>query len=74
MYHSTFSLVCWASPSRVLDNLKLAGCPKGIEDKKYDRNSFIFNFVFVFDADVDVAPYEPVIRKLGAVLRDCEVI
>ena len=58
---------------RVLDNLKVAGCPKGIEDKKYDRNSFIFNFVFVFDADVDVAAYESVIRKLGAVFHDCEV-
>ena len=51
----------------------MAGCSKGIEDKKYDRNSFIFNFVFVFDADVDVAPYESVIRKLGAVFHDCEV-
>ena len=51
----------------------MAGCPKGIEDKKYDRNSFIFNFVFVFDADVDVAAYESVIRKLGAVFHDCEV-
>ena len=64
----------WASTTcSVLDNLKVAGCPKGIEDKKYDRNSFIFNFVFVFDADVDVAAYESVIRKLGAVFHDCEV-
>jgi hypothetical protein len=56
-----------------LDTIKIAGCPKGIEDKSYSRNAFIFNFGFVFDTNVDLAPFEIVIRKLGTSFRDYEV-
>lgn len=42
------------------------GCPRGITDKKYDRNTLIFNFGFVFDKKCDTAPFESVVRKLGS--------
>ena len=50
------------------------GCPRGITDKKYDRNTLIFNFGFVFDKDCDTAPFESVVRKLGATFTIYEVI
>jgi len=49
------------------------GCPRGITDKKYDRNTLIFNFGFVFDKDCDTVPFESVVRKLGATFRIYEV-
>ena len=49
------------------------GCPRGITDKKYDRNTLIFNFGFVFDKDCDTVPFESVVRKLGASFRIYEV-
>ena len=49
------------------------GCPRGITDKKYDRNTLIFNFGFVFDKDCDTAPFESVVRKLGATFTIYEV-
>ena len=58
---------------RDLDGLKIAGCPKGIQNKKYDRNAFIFNFCFVFEGDCDITPYEGVIRKVGASFKEYEV-
>ena len=39
--------------------------PLRIEDDKYDRNALLFNVAFAFDADADVAPFNPVLRKLG---------
>ena len=50
------------------------GCPRGITDKKYDRNTLIFNFGFVFDKDCDTAPFESVVRKLGATFTIYEVV
>ncbi len=52
---------------------RVVGCPKAIEDKKYKRNMFIFNVVFVFDSSTDTTPYEPVIQKLGEAFKTCEV-
>ena len=49
------------------------GCPRGITDKKYDRNTLIFNFGFVFDKDCDTVPFESLVRKLGATFRIYEV-
>ena len=49
------------------------GSPRSIEDKKYDRNAFIFNFVFVFAADTDTSPHEAVILKLGDAFKSFEV-
>ena len=49
------------------------GCPCGITDKKYDRNTLIFNFAFVFDKNCDTAPFESVVRKLGETFKIYEV-
>ncbi|XP_065909440.1 GATOR1 complex protein NPRL2-like isoform X2 [Dysidea avara] len=51
----------------------IMGCPRGITDKKYDRNTLIFNFGFVFDKDCDTVPFESVVRKLGATFRIYEL-
>ena len=60
-------------PCRDVARYKIVGCPKGIDDKKYERNVFIFNFVFVFDSSTDTTPYEPVIQKLGDAFQTYEV-
>lgn len=52
---------------------RIMGCPKCIDDKKYERNAFIFNFVFVFSSSIDTSTYEPVIQKMGNAFRTYEV-
>ena len=52
---------------------KFIGCPKCIEDNKYERNAFMFNFVFVFDSSMDTSPYEAVILKMGNAFKSYEV-
>lgn len=52
---------------------KFIGCPKCIEDNKYERNAFMFNFVFVFDSSTDTSPYEAVILKMGNAFKSYEV-
>ena len=58
---------------RDVSGYRIVGCPKCISDKKYDRNAFIFNSVFVFDSTTDTSPYEPIIQKLGDAFRTYEV-
>ena len=52
---------------------KFIGCPKCIEDNKYERNAFMFNFVFVFESSTDTSPYEAVILKMGNAFKSYEV-
>ena len=52
---------------------KFIGCPKCIKDNKYERNAFMFNFVFVFDSSTDTSPYEAVILKIGNAFKSYEV-
>ena len=52
---------------------RVMGCPKCIDDKKYERNAFIFNFVFVFSSSINTSAYEPVIQKMGNAFRTYEV-
>lgn len=40
---------------------------------KYDRVYFRYNFCFVFDREADLSCYEPIVRKVGYVLKSCEV-
>ena len=49
------------------------GCPKVIQDNKYERNALLFNVVFVLDSSLDHTPYEPVLLKLGDTFRTYEV-
>lgn len=41
--------------------------------KRYERNFFRYNVCFVFDRTADLSCYEPIVRKIGRVLRACEV-
>ena len=52
---------------------RIVGCPKSIVDNKYARNALIFNVVFVFGAETDTSPYEPVVQKLGEAFKTYEV-
>lgn len=58
---------------REVAGYKFIGCPKCIEDNKYDRNAFMFNFVFVFDSTIDTSPYEAVVLKIGNAFKSYEV-
>ena len=49
------------------------GSPRCIDDKKYARNAFIFNFVFVFASSTNTTAYEPIVTKIGDTFRTCEV-
>ncbi len=60
--------------SRDVSGYRVVGCPKCIDDKKYKRNAFIFNFVFVFYSSTDHTPYEPLIQKIGEAFRTYEVM
>ena len=58
---------------RDVSGYRIVGCPRCIEDKKYARNAFIFNFVFVFASSTTSSPYESIITKIGDTFRTCEV-
>lgn len=49
------------------------GYPTGIANKKYARNVFHFNAVFVFDEDEDVKEFEPLVTKLAGYLTTLEL-
>ncbi len=58
---------------RDVGGYRIVGCPKSIEDKKYARNALIFNIVFVFSEDAEIAVFEPVVQKLGDAFKTYEV-
>ena len=58
---------------REVGDYRIMGCPKCIEDNKYERNAFIFNFVFVFSSSIDTSTYIPIIQKMGNAFRTYEV-
>ncbi|KAJ3249367.1 Nitrogen permease regulator 2 [Chytriomyces hyalinus] len=51
----------------------IVGHPVSIEDPKYERNAFLFNLVFVFEAHANFQPYEQIVRKMARFLRSLEV-
>ncbi|KZO96293.1 NPR2-domain-containing protein [Calocera viscosa TUFC12733] len=51
---------------------KIAGFPVLLESTKYPRNEFRFNACFVFARNADLGCYEPIVRKVGRVLCECE--
>lgn len=54
--------------------LKMMGYPVVIENKKYERNAFIFNLCFVVDniSHLDCL-YEPIVRKMAHYLINLEI-
>lgn len=55
-----------------IDNLRVLGYPVNIEGSKYSRNSFNFNFCFVFPYTSDTTPYELAIQRMGRMFRALE--
>ncbi|SSD59920.1 related to Nitrogen permease regulator 2 [Saccharomycodes ludwigii] len=46
-------------------NYRIVGYPVNVKAPYYARNSFNFNFVYVFPYDCATTPYEPSIERLG---------
>ncbi|EPS42518.1 hypothetical protein H072_3511 [Dactylellina haptotyla CBS 200.50] len=51
---------------------RLLGYPTCLEDDKYDRNEFIFNFVIVLDESEEFSSYKPVVKKLARLFKALE--
>ena len=52
---------------------RIVGFPVILKGAHYPRGMFQYNLCFVFQRDLDVSPYEPVVRKVARVLTVCEV-
>jgi len=52
---------------------RIVGFPVILKGPHYAREMFQYNLCFVFQRDLDVSPYEPVVRKVARVLTVCEV-
>lgn len=52
---------------------RILGHPVCIQNLKYKRNEFIFNFCVVIKADVDPSPYETVVRRLVSTFTEMEI-
>jgi len=51
---------------------RILGYPVCLEDPKYDRNEFIFNFAIVLEEDADFTIYKPMVKKLARLFRALE--
>lgn len=51
---------------------RVVGYPVNIYGSQYARNSFSFNFCFVFPYDSDTIPYEDHVRRIGKMFRTLE--
>lgn len=51
---------------------RIIGFPVQLEGK-YWRRYFRYNLCFVFEREADLSCYEPVVRKVSRVLKNCEV-
>ncbi|KAH3675639.1 hypothetical protein WICMUC_002556 [Wickerhamomyces mucosus] len=55
-----------------IDQYKLVGYPVSINAPHYTRNSFSFNFCFVFNYENKSSAYESSIRRLGRIFKNLE--
>lgn len=55
-----------------VDNYRVLGFPVNIYGPQYARNSFGFNFCFVFPYESDTTPYEGNIKRIGRMFRALE--
>lgn len=55
-----------------INGFRVLGFPVNIEGSKYSRNSFNFNFGFVFPYNSDTTPYESAIQRMGKMFRALE--
>tara|TARA_R110002060_G_scaffold48821_2_gene59805 strand:- start:157 stop:627 length:471 start_codon:yes stop_codon:yes gene_type:complete len=52
---------------------RILGHPVCIQDEKYARNEFMFNFCIVIGVEVDKTPYESVVRRLASTFTEMEI-
>ncbi|KAI1378875.1 nitrogen permease regulator 2 [Hypoxylon crocopeplum] len=50
----------------------ILGFPVSIQDVRYHRNEFLFNFGLVVESDVDLVPYEKLVRRLAVTFAEME--
>lgn len=55
-----------------INEFRVLGYPVNIEGSRYSRNSFNFNFGFVFPYNADTTPYESAITRMGKMFRALE--
>ncbi|KAI5953512.1 NPR2 [Candida jiufengensis] len=56
-----------------INKFKVLGYPVNMKNEHYARNSFSFNFCFVFSYEIgDVTPYEPAIKRMGQMFHVLE--
>ena len=55
-----------------IENYRVCGFPVNIYAPQYARNSFGFNFCFVFPYESDTTPYEGNIKRIGKMFRALE--
>ncbi|GAV26966.1 hypothetical protein PMKS-000427 [Pichia membranifaciens] len=55
-----------------IDKYRILGFPVNIYAPQYARNSFGFNFCFVFSYESDTTPYEGNIKRIGKMFRALE--
>lgn len=51
---------------------RILGYPVCLEDRRYERNEFIFNFTLVLDQDAEFNTYKSVVRKLAKLFKALE--
>jgi hypothetical protein len=52
---------------------RILGHPVCINDEKYKRNEFMFNFCIVIGTEVDQIPYEAVVKRLASIFTEMEI-
>jgi hypothetical protein len=58
------------------DEYRIMGFPAIITDEgggRYKRNEYMWNLCFVFHASSSLEAFEPVVRKVGRILKAAEV-
>jgi hypothetical protein len=56
------------------DALQFLNYSVAIDNVKYERNALLFSFGFVLGRDVEMEPYEPILRKLSSMFLNLEVL
>ena len=54
------------------NHYRVLGYPVCINNRKYDRNEFIFNLALVLEESAEISSYQAVVRKLAKLFRTLE--
>lgn len=65
-------VLCNRLVSVLYKGYRVIGYPVNIVGKHYERNSFTFNFAFIFPDDADTSPYESIIVRTAKMFKALE--